>query len=233
MHRDSLVGMDSLGVESTLSAAENRVANGESLAGTGFRRVVAAAKKDPEIAHRYGKRIARIDDTAFRRWALLVVPIVPGTIIALAVTAAGVFLVGWAYTLVDDGRDSMAVLSFFAGLGVLLGTTHGLGHLAVGRLLGIRFSAWYLPGLTRPQPGVKIDYDSYLRSTPSRRAWMHAAGAITTKLVPFALIGAARVAGLADWVTWALVGLGLAMIATDVLWSTKSSDWARFRRELA
>ena len=35
---------------------------------------------------------------------------------------------------------------------------------------------------------MKIEYSSYLRSTRTKRAWMHAAGAIV-KIVPFALIG--------------------------------------------
>ncbi len=62
---------------------------------------------------------------------------------------------------------------------------------------------------------------------------MHAAGAITTKVVPFALIGAALAADLPVWSVWTLVGLGGAMIVTDVLWSTKSSDWKKFLREMA
>src|SRR5690606_24826073 len=114
----------------------------------------------------------------------------------------------------------------------LAATTHGLGHLVVGRLLGIRFTAWYVASPGRPQPGVKIDYASYLRSTRARRAWMHASGAIVTKVLPFALIGAARAAGLPGWVTWALVGIGFVMIVTDVMFSTRKSDWSRVIREL-
>ena len=224
--------MDHHGIESVLAAAEERLAAGESLAGTGFRRVVATVKTNPELAERYAARIARIDDAAFRRWPMLVIPIVPGTIIAVLVTLIGVALVGWTYRLVDDGRTAAALVAFLAGFVVLLGSTHGLGHLLVGRLLGIRFTAWFVAGVKRPQPGVKVDYDSYLRSTPTRRAWMHASGAVVTKAIPFALIGAASVAGLPDWVAWALAVLGVAMIVTDVFWSTKASDWARVRREL-
>jgi hypothetical protein len=225
--------MDAPAIESTLAEAESRVEGGEGLSGSGFWRVVGRVKRNPELAERYADRIARIDDAAFRDWAWLVIPIRLGTTLALLATAGGLFLVGWAYTLVDRGADTAALVSFFLGFGVILVTTHGLGHLAVGRALGIRFTAWFVGGLTQPQPGVKIDYSSYLRSTPERRAWTHAAGAIVTKIVPFVLIGAARVAGLPDWVTWALVALGVAMVATDLLWSTKSSDWARFRRERA
>jgi hypothetical protein len=80
---------------------------------------------------------------------------------------------------------------------------------------------------------VKLDYASYLRAPAFSRAWMHASGAIVTKIMPFAFIGAAVAAGVPDWVTWALVVIGLVSIGTDVLWSTKASDWKKYRREMA
>jgi uncharacterized membrane protein YraQ (UPF0718 family) len=61
---------------------------------------------------------------------------------------------------------------------------------------------------------------------------MHASGALTTKIIPFLLIGAAVAAGLSSWVPWLLAGLGVAMVLTDVLWSTEESDWKRFKREM-
>lgn len=61
---------------------------------------------------------------------------------------------------------------------------------------------------------------------------MHASGALVTKAVPFALLGAAVAAGLPAWSVWALAGLGGFMVATDVAWSTKSSDWKKFKREM-
>jgi hypothetical protein len=61
---------------------------------------------------------------------------------------------------------------------------------------------------------------------------MHASGALATKIVPFALAPAALAADLPTWVAWVLVIAGLGMIATDIAWSTKSSDWKKFRREM-
>jgi hypothetical protein len=103
----------------------------------------------------------------------------------------------------------------------------------VGRMLGIRFTHWYLMPRGRLVPGgVKIEYESYLRAPARRRAWMHASGALVTKAIPFALIGAALAAGLPSWVPWVLVGLGVGMILNDVFVSTKQSDWKKVRREL-
>jgi hypothetical protein len=63
---------------------------------------------------------------------------------------------------------------------------------------------------------------------------MHASGAIVTKAIPFLLIPVALVMpAIPTWVPLILLGLGMIQIVTDVVWSTKSSDWAKFRREMA
>ncbi|MGH8916147.1 MAG: hypothetical protein ACRDZM_16750, partial [Acidimicrobiia bacterium] len=81
--------------------------------------------------------------------------------------------------------------------------------------------------------GVKVDYATYLRAPASSRAWMHAAGAIFTKILPFAFLGAAFAAEVPTWTIVILVLTGLAQIGIDILWSTKASDWKKFRREMA
>jgi hypothetical protein len=223
------VAVEPSGIEQVLASAEHGVETGRGVRGTGFRAAVDTVKGNPELAERYGERIAAVDEAAFRAWALLVVPITIGTVLAVAATVGGVLAVGWAYGL----EGLAAVVVFYVGVAVLLVTTHGLAHLVVGRILGIRFSAWFIGTVRRPQPGVKVDYRTYLRAPATSRAWMHASGAIVTKLVPLALVGAAVAAGLPAWAMWGLVAISVASIVTDVIWSTKSSDWARFRREMA
>ncbi len=220
--------MAGLTIEERLDRAEAALAAGEDLSGTGFWAAVRAVKQDPDLAGRYADRIAAIDTRAHRQWAMLVIPLGLGTTIAVVVLGAGLCLVWWSYSLTGTG----AVVAFLAGSGVLVGGSHAPAHLVVGRLLGIRFEYWFVGSVARPQPGVKVDYSSYLRSTPRRRAWMHASGALVTKLVPFLLIGAAVAANLPGWVAWVLAGVGLLMVVIDVVWSTKSSDWKRFRREM-
>lgn len=204
------------------------VAAGEGLGGTGFWSAVAAVKREPELVDRYADRIAVVDEKAFRAWALLTIPLVLGTALAVLAALVGLALVGWAYSL----NGLAAVIVFYAGVVALIGATHGLGHLVVGWSVGIRFIAWFVGKITQPQPGVKIDYSTYLRTAPRKRAWMHAAGAMTTKVIPFLLIGAAIAADLPLWAVWALPILGVGMILTDVVWSTEKSDWKKFKREM-
>lgn len=215
-------------IEESLTRAEQAVDAGEGLSGTGFWGAVATLKGQPELAERYADRIAAIDERAHRDWALLVIPLGEGAVIAGVVTLVGLALVWWAYAL--DSRP--AIVAFLIGSGVLIASTHALTHLVVGMMLGIRFSYWFVGQISQPQPGVKVDYATYLRTKAAKRAWMHASGAIVTKAIPFLLIGAAIAADLPAWVAWALAAFGTVTIATDVFWSTNASDWKKFRREM-
>lgn len=215
-------------VESALTRAEDALDAGNDLSGTGFWSAVSRVKENPELAERYADRIARIDERAFRQWALVTVPLALGTPLMIVGAIGGFALIWWAYPL--EGWAGVVV--FYLGLGTLLVTTHGLAHLVAGAVSGIGFTSWFIGSMIQPQPGVKVDYSTYLRTRPRRRAWMHASGAIVTKILPFALLGAAIAADLPRWAVWALVAVGVVAIVTDVVWSTSKSDWKRFRREM-
>ena len=197
------------------------------LARSGFWKAVAAVKRSPELVDEFADRIAAVDREGFERWALLTVPVAVGTALAGVGVIAGLVLVALAYSTPDPWNG----LLFLGGNGVLLVATHGLAHLVVGRLMGIRFTHWFIGNMKRPQPGVKTDYATYLVTPANRRAWMHASGALFTKIVPFALLPAGLIAGVPNWAIWLLVASGVLSILTDAAWSTTSSDWMKFRRE--
>ena len=225
------VSMDRGEVERVLSGVEGKLAGDPAagLRGSEFWKAVAAVKRDTGLVEEFAGRVAAIDRQAFERWALLTIPIGLGTVAAAIGTAVGLVLVGLVYNTPDPWNGVLLL----AGMGILLVATHGLAHLLVGRLAGIRFTHWFIGTLGRPQPGVKTDYSTYLATDPKRRAWMHASGAIVSKIVPFVLIPTALIAGVPDWTTVLLVVVGVASIITDILWSTKVSDWKKFRREMA
>lgn len=221
--------MEPVSIEESLERASKAVEAGDGLGGTGFWGAVARLKKEPELVDRYGDRVAEIDRAAFERWALLTVPIGFGTALMIVATLIGLVLIALSYGV--DG-DLLKVVVFGAGFGVLLVTTHGLAHLLVGKAGGMSFTHWFIGTIGRPQPGVKLDYATYLRAPARSRAWMHASGAIVTKLIPFLLLPAAVAAELPEWAVWAIAAIGVVTIVTDVLWSTKASDWKKYRREM-
>lgn len=224
----SFNGMDIVTASGIIRDARRSVDAGGGLGGTGFWKLVGAIKKERGL-DRFIDDVAEIDQKAFRNWAFLTVPLAPGTSLMVLGTVVGLVLVTLAYQ-VEGFWSGVWIL---AGTAVLLVTTHGLAHLVVGTALGIRFTYWFIGKITQPQPGVKTDYSTYLRTPARSRAWMHAAGATVTKLIPFLMVGAALAAGVPAWATWALVAGGVVALVTDVLWSTKASDWKKFQREMA
>ncbi len=215
-------------IDTALTNAEEAVARGEALGPSGFWKVVGAAKRDPEVAAQHAERIAAIDRAAFEQWAFLTVPAITGTVLMVVGTLIGLGFVFWAYSL-DQPLNGIALL---AGTGITLVTTHGLAHLVVGRLFGMRFTHWFIGSIRRPQPGVKVDYATYLRTPATHRAWMHASGAVVTKLIPFFALGPALVMEAPWWTTALLILLGVGQVVTDVVWSSKASDWKKYRREM-
>ena len=194
----------------------------------GFWRAVGAVKRDRTLVDRYASRIARIDRETFRRRVRLVFPVSRG-VIALDVGLFGGLLV---LALAIGPPHPWQEILVLVGMGAIDVAVHGLAHLAVGTFAGIDFTDWFFDLPRRPQPGFKIDYASYLRASPRQRAWMHAAGAIATKLVPFLVTPYAIAIGADTWAVALLLLFGVVQIVSDLVYSVRASDWKKFRREM-
>ena len=220
--------MDESQVERTLVACEQALAapGRPDLRALGFWRAVAAVKRRGDLVERYASRIAAIDRAAFRRQVRLVFPVTLGVIALDAALFGGLLLLAIAIGVPHPWREMLVL----AATGALDVAVHGLAHLAVGTLGGIGFTDWFMK-VPLP-PGFKVDYASYLRASPRQRAWMHAAGAIATKLVPFVVIPYALAIDTEAWAVLILVALGIIQIVTDLLYSVRASDWKKFRREM-
>ena len=195
----------------------------------GFWRLLAKVKADPVLAHHWAEQAGRIDRKVFEVRALLRVPVWLGNALLLVGTLAGAVAVAIALTTESRGLAGLALL--FAALD-WSATFHAPTHWLVGRMIGIRFVAYHLPKLVPPFPGLKIDYATYLRVAPEARAWMHASGAIASKIAPFLALAFWPASDAPGWAAWAIAGYGVLTIGTDVFISTRTSDWKRFRREM-
>ena len=217
-------------VGKAMDRAEAALAEGRGLKGTGFWKAVGAVRADPELASIWGHQISTIDRAAFEAGVKLRIPAWAGTC-GLALGT----LVGAAILAVAGRPESTLVRTvlFFGAFGLLLVSTHSLAHWVAGRMVGIRFVYYFLGGPRPPRPGAKTDYESYLKASPGKRALMHASGAVVTKILPFLLIPAAISARIGKWPIAALVAIGAVQIVTDALFSTKTSDWMKVKRELA
>jgi hypothetical protein len=201
------------------------------LGALGFWSLLRGIKPDRVLSGHWAEQAGRIDAKAFKhavRWRF---PVWFGNAVLIVGTGAGAL----AVVVALRARDPVA-----AGIGLVLAagiwsvSVHDLAHWAVGRAAGIRFTSYFFrPGEFPPRPGIKSDYASYLRADPSRRASMHAAGAIATKLAPFVVLGFFAASNAPAWAGWLVLALGVGQVVTDVLFSTRSGDWSRVRRERA
>jgi hypothetical protein len=198
------------------------------LSGLGFWRLLRRVKVEPMLAEHWADQAGRIDRKAFEASVRFRFPVWFGNLVLLI----GV-LFGAAATVYGMRCDNPTVSGWaFVVAGVAwLVCVHDLAHWAVGRLVGISFLAYYIS--FPPWPGLKIDYASYLRASPAARAWMHAAGALATKVAPFAALGFCLAANGPAWTAWVLAGIGVFQIITDILLSRTRSDWKRVSRERA
>jgi hypothetical protein len=213
-----------------LDRIEAEVSTGsDDLAALGFWRIVASIKRDPVLVIALADQAGRIDRDVFRARVRLWVPLWAGTgllVILVLVGVAAILLAGvWTGTLAGSALIAAAA-AWSVGV-------HSPTHQAFAWFVGIRCTDLFLGGPPPPRPGIKTDYASYLRAEPSRRAWFHASGAIATKLAPFVAVALAPLTNAPGWAVLATAGLGIVQIVTDIVLSTRSSDWKKFRREHA
>jgi hypothetical protein len=208
---------------------EEAVDAGETDLGTlGFWRLLAKIKVEPALSEHLADVAGRIDRKAFERGVRPRFPVWFGNALLVAGTVVGAGAIWFALT---TSNETLAGLALVASAGILSVSLHDLAHWAVGRLVGIRFTSYFFGGPFPPRPGIKSDYATYLRAAPEERAMMHASGAIASKIAPFISLAFWPASDAPAWAAWVIVGIGVLQIVTDVLFSTKSSDWKKVRRE--
>jgi hypothetical protein len=213
-----------------LDRIEGAVAGGDTdLGSLGFWRVVGRIKRDPVAVLRLADQVGRIDTAAFR--ARVRTRVRPS--VGIAVLVLGIAVGVAAVILAARWTGTAAGIALLVAAGAWSVGVHTPTHAFVGWLAGIRFTDAFLGPPPPPRPGIKTDYASYLRAEPSMRAWFHASGAIATKLAPFVGLALWPITHAPAWAAWALLGLGILQIATDVAFSRKRGDWKKFARERA
>ena len=218
-------------IEAELDRIEAAVAAGNTdLSALGFWKVVQRVKLDRALVDEHADRIGRIDTAVFRASVKLRARVWLGNAVLALATVAGAAAVAAAFVWPTPMWKGFALIAAGAIWSV---SVHAPTHWLVGYLVGVRWTDAFLGGPPPPRPGLKSDYGTYLRADPDSRAWMHASGAIATKLAPFAALAFWPASNAPWWAAAALAALGVLQIATDVAFSTKTSDGKKFRREKA
>jgi hypothetical protein len=218
---------DEIGAD--LDRIEAAVAAGNTdLRALGLWAIVSTVKLDRALVDEHAAQIGRIDTAAFRSRVRLRVPVWVGNALLSAGTVTGALAVVAAYLWQSPLWKGLALVA--AGLIWSL-CVHSPTHWLVGVLVGIGWTDYFLGGPAPPRPSLKSDYGTYLRADPDSRAWMHASGAIATKLAPFVALAFWPLSGAPWWAAAVLAAYGVLQIVIDVMFSIRSSDWKKFRRE--
>lgn len=219
-----------IGLAAELGQIEAAVLAGKAdLKALGFWKLVGRIKRDPVLVVAHADQVGRIDTAAFRAGVRLRVPVWVGNSALLAVIAFGTA----ALVVASEVEGTAAGLALLVAGGAWSLGVHAPAHWFVGWLAGIRFTDYFLGGPPPPRPGIKTDYSTYLRAEPSLRAWFHASGALATKAAPFLAVALSPATNAPAWSVWLMAAYGVLQIATDLLFSVKTSDWKKFRRERA
>ena len=198
------------------------------LSSLGFWRVLKRVKLDPSLSERWADAAGAIDRAAFEARVRPRFPVWFGNLVLLTGTAFGIAAVVVALRASDPRVAGIALV--VAG-GTWTVSLHSLTHWVVGRLVGIRFTSYFIGGPPPPRPGLKTDYATYLRVRPGARAWMHVSGALATKVAPFVALAFYPASNAPTWAAWALLVIGVLTIATDIAFSRRLGDWKKVIRE--
>jgi hypothetical protein len=229
--------------QDALARIERAVDEGETdLRRLGFWRLVNRIKVEPALSHHWAGVVGRIDRKAFESRVRPRLPVWFGNTLLLVATAVWAALVSVALAIARRSASPEPVLSgllVVASAGGLSASVHDLAHYVVGRMGGIRFHSYFIGGPLKVTPGLKTDYETYVKANPGNRATMHAAGALASKAAPFAVFAGAYIPHAASgydllpaWSLWAVLAFGVLQILTDIAWSRKFSDWKKVGREL-
>jgi hypothetical protein len=198
------------------------------LGALGFWRLIRQVKEDPALSARWAGSAGRIDRVAFEAAVRPRFPVWFGNLVLLIGVAFGA---GAVVVAMQAESATVAGLALVVAAVAWSVSVHCLAHWVVGRLVGIRFLCYFFGGPFPPRPGLKTDYATYLRTAAGARAWMHASGALATKVAPFVALGFWWATDAPVWSAIAVAAIGVLQIVTDVLFSTKSSDWKKVARE--
>jgi hypothetical protein len=217
--------------QDTFARIESAVDAGQTdLSGLGFWRLLRRVKAEPMLAEHWAGQAGRIDRKAFEARVRFRFPVLFGNLVLLIGVVFGAAAIVFGMRC---DNPTVAGSAFVVAGGAWSLCVHDLAHWAVGRMAGISFLAYFVGGPFPPRPGLKIDYASYLRASAAARAWMHASGALATKIVPFVALGFCLAANGPAWAAWVLAAMGALQIASDILFSRTRSDWKRVARERA
>jgi len=175
-----------------------------------FYALVKEIRKEPGAISTYAGRLGEINRLIFFSEHRFRVPMVLGTGIELLVffLAAGL----GSATILQENSLAIVVAQVLT-----VSTLHPLAHVLAGKSLGMGFLGYYFNGPMKIEPGVKVDYASFLVRTSKERAFFFFAGVLGTLIPAFFWLMAGFVFPHSFLVRFLLLGITAAFVAGEFL----------------
>lgn len=202
----------------------------------GFWEIVNEAKINQEIAEKTAKKIAKINRKVFeKRWKWKFNPLL-GIFVLLLISAITIYF----YFVVVNDKFLLSLYLPIASF-ILSASFHTPLQYIVGRILGIKFIYIYPRGIymferhskgkIKIEPALKLDYESYLKASPIKRAIMHASGATLTIVAVIYFFILSIILKAEIWSIFICGFITFAYILTDLTYSKNQAAWKRFLEE--
>lgn len=137
-----------------------------------------------------------------------VFPFFLGALLEIVVLALGIWA-GIAATVANSW-----LLIIIAQTLVIVGL-HPLSHIMAGWFMGIRFLGFYLNGPLKIEPGVKVDYETFLLRSPGERALFFAAGVLGTLVGAFGVLAVGYLYPFPEFARVLLFGIALFHLISE------------------
>ncbi len=220
-----------------LEIIEKEILKGNfSLRKLGFWDIVIEAKLNDEIAKRYGKKIAEINRYVFEKKWKRRYSISFGISLLSLISIIFIALYFFVYNHIFYLSLYFPIASF-----VLSASLHPITQYIVGRIFGIKFIYIYLRGLyifsrsskgkIHIEPALKLDYESYLKVHPMKRAIMHVSGTFVTLFIVFFffILSLTYPVELFSKISCGMIAI--SYLLTEMIYSPRYAAWKHFREE--
>ncbi len=201
--------MDKGEIRSELTRIKDEVEAGREL-DPPLWKIVKEIKSSKELTEEFADLVGEIDQKAFLARVRLRISANIGIAILIMWAALSVIPL-----LLPASPAIRGMRLVFAGI-FLMTLLHGPTHFVVGRLLGIRFTYFFLNGPVKVEPTLKTEYATYLRVSPRQRVLFHlCAPVMTSYVIPAIMLLLGFYLGVPRLARYILLGILLMSMASE------------------
>lgn len=224
-------------IERRLSLIEEEIKKGNyALSKLGFWEIVEELKLNEKLIEKYSKRISEINRFVFEKKWKKRYSVSFGIMLLSIISIACIAIFPFALSNTFYLSIYLPIASF-----ILSASLHPITQYLVGKAFKINFIYIYPRGIyifsrsskgrIKIEPALKLDYESYLKASPLKRAIMHVSGTFVTIFIVLIFF---LFSIYLDTYVWSQIICGViffSYLLTELIYSPKYAAWKHFKNE--